>query len=128
MQGKDTTKKVNPSANHQQRRTNLDIPAWLEREQGDWRNIRYLRRLCRMSQSDIAWMMSKHLGNVIDFTTISTHENNRRNPSIDQLTAYAKVFKVPIYYLICDIVPLEDLKTLLVEEGDWEHLSIDLSE
>lgn len=113
---------ANPTLHHHKKRADLDIPSWLDRGQGDWSNIRFLRKLCRLSQPEMAWMLSKYLGNLIDATTVSTHENNRRNPTLEQLQAYARVFKVPVMFLFAHIMSVEELKITLPLEGDWETL------
>lgn len=78
-------------------------------------NIARIRRLLRLSQSDLATLMAdkKYLGRKLDFTTISSHENARRGMSQDEINAYAAVFKVPVHVLFTDITNDDELRRQL---------------
>ena len=84
-------------------------------------NIRLLRKAMRLTQKELALLMSQSLGTIIDTTTISRHEQTpaSRHPSQAELQAYASVFKVPVVALFADVYNRDQLFELLATEGDW---------
>lgn len=84
-------------------------------------HIRFLRQITRMSQPDLALVMSRYSGTVIDTTTVSKHESSgsSRPPTPEDMQAYASVFKLPIYALYEDLCTREKLIELLFHEGKW---------
>lgn len=84
-------------------------------------HIGLLRRSMRLTQRELAMLLSMHLGTVIDITTISRHEATpaSRHPSQAELLAYASVFKVPVIALYADIYTKAQVYDLLAKEGDW---------
>lgn len=91
-----------------------------EGEQLDWSNLRLLRRLCRLSQPEVSIVLARYVGTTIDYTTISSHENNRRNPDLQQLEAYSRLYKVPIHCLCANLCTRQELLDYLTSDNLWE--------
>lgn len=57
------------------------------------------RESTRLTQPEVGFLFGFHSGIVIDFTTVSAHENGRRTVSREQAEVYAKIYKVPVISL-----------------------------
>lgn len=85
-------------------------------------NLGRIRRLCRLSQPDVGYLMGRYTGTAIDFTTVAKHESGLRHPTAEQMEAYAKMYKVPSHVLFVDVTGDEHLKQIIIESNpqwDW---------
>jgi hypothetical protein len=75
----------------------------------------------RLTQPELAVLMSMHSGTVVDVSTISRHESipATRKPTFQELHAYSKVFKIPTIALYSDLYDQDQIFALLAGEGDW---------
>lgn len=83
-------------------------------------NLGRIRKICRLSQSDVAFLLPKYLGRSIDFTTVSAHENARRHLDQDEIIAYARLYKVPSRLLFINLTTESELVNEMMDYEKWE--------
>lgn len=94
-------------------------------------NLGRIRRICRLSQPDVGYLMGRYTGEPIDFTTVAKHESGLRHPTPEQMEAYSRIYKVPSNILFLPATSDAHLKQIIIESNpqwDWSdelipHLS-----